>query len=265
MNTLLELYEKLYFHEIESREQLNSRLQMPLTLIIALAGVLAYLFQGFDRVLTGIASYGFSILLTFAVLALLLGCYHFVRAAWGQTYLFLPYARATEDYSAELKSKYTEYDAKYGTKTAQLFFDEYLQRYFIDAATANAQINDVRSIHLHKTSRALIVTAVLAVLSFASFVLGDLGGEQAAVQVLLTRPVEVRGISIPERFFVVPDQTSHSAARDAVRDASQSAGGTDDKPRAPPATSAAPPPPDASDQRGRASDRATSTMRVPSK
>ena len=48
-NPLFDLYEKLYFHEIEVREKLGGRLQTPMAIIVSLIGVLAFLIQNFDK------------------------------------------------------------------------------------------------------------------------------------------------------------------------------------------------------------------------
>ena len=48
-NPLFDLYEKLYFHEIEVREALGGRLQTPMAIIVSLIGVVVYLLQNFDK------------------------------------------------------------------------------------------------------------------------------------------------------------------------------------------------------------------------
>ncbi|MFZ3037397.1 MAG: hypothetical protein WA112_09030 [Rugosibacter sp.] len=48
-NPLCDLYEKLYFHEIEVREKLGGRLQTPMAIIVSLIGVLTFLIQNFDN------------------------------------------------------------------------------------------------------------------------------------------------------------------------------------------------------------------------
>lgn len=43
---LFELYEKLYFHEVESKEKISSRLQIPLAILLAIIGVLSHIVKG---------------------------------------------------------------------------------------------------------------------------------------------------------------------------------------------------------------------------
>jgi len=45
---LKEFYEKLYFLEAEARDKIHSRLQLPLTLILAIIGAVAFLLQNYD-------------------------------------------------------------------------------------------------------------------------------------------------------------------------------------------------------------------------
>jgi hypothetical protein len=59
-NPLFDLYEKLYFHEIDVREKLSGRLQTPMAIIFSLVGVLAYLLQNFDKDTAGIAAVSFA-------------------------------------------------------------------------------------------------------------------------------------------------------------------------------------------------------------
>jgi hypothetical protein len=255
MSELPELYEKLYFHEIDARERLNARLQMPLSLIIALAGVLAYLLQSFDFAFASAAAYFFAALLTLTAIALLCGGFHFVRAAWGQDYLFLPYAQETADHWNDLK----KYDERYGTSVSRQLLSEYVERYFVAGATANAKSNDFRSLQLHKTSKYLIATSVLALLAFVTFVSGDLGRKSGPTQVLLAEPVEVRGITIPEKFVVVPadQQVAHDTqAQGQAAALSDRAGVVNDQKGPTPSAATAIPAADAAAQ-GRRSNRAT--------
>ena len=97
-NPLFDLYEKLYFHEIEVRERLGSRLQTPLAIIVSLIGVLAYLFQNFAQDHIALNVFMFLGLLGLSTVALLVAVYFFIRSWYGHTYAFLPSADATEQY-----------------------------------------------------------------------------------------------------------------------------------------------------------------------
>ena len=45
---LKQFYEKLYFLEIEARDKVQARLQLSLTLLLAVIGAVVFMFQNFD-------------------------------------------------------------------------------------------------------------------------------------------------------------------------------------------------------------------------
>jgi len=202
MEDLTDLYERLYFHEIDAREQLNSRLQLPLSLIVVLAGAFAYLLQTADHALTSFAAYLFRTSLILMGASFLVGTYSFVRAAWGHNYKFIPYAQQIAAIVEQLK----EYDVKYATTVADKLTAEYLRGYLIEGATNNASNNDRRSAYLHWSNMGVVATSAFALLAFLAFVLGDLSRAQSVMHVSLTQPVDIRGISIPNKLFVVREE-----------------------------------------------------------
>ena len=208
-----DLYERLYFHEIEVREQLNSRLQLPLSLIVVLVGTFAYLLQSADNSLTSYLSLAFETALGLMGIALMCSAYLFARAAWGHNYKLVPYANQT----AQSWKQLTEYDAKHGTAIADRTMAEYLKGHFIEGATANARNNDLRSTYLHRSNMAVIATSAFALLAFLVFALGDLGRKQNVTQVSIVHPVDVQGIEIPNKFIVVPDERSAPNSVNAAR------------------------------------------------
>ena len=99
-------YEKLYFHEIDSREKLNARLQIPLTLIVSFAGVLIFLLQNYWHQGFSATALGFLSLFALSLIALIIATYYFVRSCFGNTYSFLPDAQSTEEYRQKLNDLY---------------------------------------------------------------------------------------------------------------------------------------------------------------
>lgn len=185
------LYEKLYFHEIDSRERLNARLQTPLALIVSFIGALAFMLQNCaakEISLLFILFWGFWGL---CGLALLASVYFFVRSWYNNTYHFIPSAKNTEDYYKELLKTYESYDN--GDKLVAQHFRDYLGRYFINCSSANTECNDRRSVYAHKTNTALIVTGVLALASFGAFQSEKLSQERPVTEIKIVAPVEIKG------------------------------------------------------------------------
>lgn len=45
---LFDFYEKLYFHEVEAREKIAARLQIPLAILLSIASLYGYFLKGYS-------------------------------------------------------------------------------------------------------------------------------------------------------------------------------------------------------------------------
>lgn len=189
----IQLYEKLYFHEIESREALNSRLQTPLTLIVAFVGVLAFLLQNYGHQGFSCAAIAFVTLIVASAIALGWSTVFFIKSWYNNTYSFLPSAHDTEIYRKSLIALYEPYEN--GNRLASDYFSDYLLDYYVRHSSANTECNDRRSIYLHKTNGALIVTALIAFLAFLAFYLGglDKANIKKPTEISIVNPVTLHG------------------------------------------------------------------------
>ena len=207
-NPLFDLYEKLYFHEIEVREKLGGRLQTPMAIIVSLIGVLTYLLQNFDKDHTGTAAVTFLLLFALNSATLVTAVYFFVRSWFGNTYAFLPSAEATEEYRQLLQRTYEQY--KDGDSLAETYLNDYLCTKYIACATQNTQCNDLRSLNLHKTNGTLIVSTVLVAVTFLVFFMGDLDRTKTSkpTEVVIVKPVDVKGIIMTDKKPEPPKEVS---------------------------------------------------------
>ena len=198
-NPLFDLYEKLYFHEIQVREALGGRLQTPMAIIVSLIGVIAYLLQNFDKVQNGFVTTLFICLLVLSIVALFVGIYFFVRSWFGSTYAFLPSADATEQYRQLLQKTYEQY--KDGDSLAETYLNNYLCSKYIECATQNTQCNDLRSLNVHKTNSTLIVATALVASSFLAFFVGDLDRTKASkpTEVVIVNPIDIKVTNMTEK------------------------------------------------------------------
>lgn len=194
---VFQLYEKLYFHEIDTREKLNSRLQTPLTLIVSFVGVLAFLLQNYGHQGFSVAAILFSVLIVLSSVALAFAAVFFVKSWYNNTYSFLPSAQLTEDYRQSLIKLYEPYEN--GAQLASDYFSKYVMEYYIRYSSANTECNDRRSIYLHKTNSALIVTATIAFLAFLAFFFGglDKANIKKPTEVSVVSPVTLIGGNMP--------------------------------------------------------------------
>jgi magnesium-transporting ATPase (P-type) len=199
MKDVFQLYEKLYFHEIDSREKLNSRLQTPLTLIVSFVGVLAFLLQNYGHKGFSITSNLFFFLIFLSTVALTFAAVFFVKSWYNNTYSFLPSAQVSEDYRQTLIKLYEPYEN--GAQLASDYFSSYVMEYYIRYSSANTLCNDRRSIYLHKTNGALITTAAVAFLAFLAFFFGDLDKAHInkPTEISIVSPVTFIGGNMPDQ------------------------------------------------------------------
>ncbi|MGC2049823.1 MAG: hypothetical protein WA635_14585 [Gallionella sp.] len=198
-NPLFDLYEKLYFYEIEVREKLSSRLQAPLAIIVSLIGVLGFLMQNFDKQQATSAASLFSILLVASAISLSSNIYFFIRSWYGYTYEFLPTADDTEKYRRVLESTYKQF--KDGNILAENYLNDYLCSYYIKCSTQHTRYNDLRSLYLHKTNGTLIITTLFVAVSFLTFFFGDLDKSHfiKPSEVVIVKPVDVKGVFMTDK------------------------------------------------------------------
>lgn len=197
-NPLCELYEKLYFHEIEAREHLSARVQVPLAITVSLIGVLAFMLLNFNKELCGLPTFLFLFFLVLSSSALIVGIFFLIRSWYGHTYSFLPSAAKTEDYRQILVNTYSGYDNS--DDLTQGHLNDYLCNYFVQCSTVNTHCNDKRSLYLHKANGSLIITVLLAAVAFLFFYFGGLDKNQTIkpVEISIVQPVEFKDITMAD-------------------------------------------------------------------
>lgn len=218
----LDLYEKLYFHEIDVRERLNTRLQTPMALIISLIGALAFMLQNYRCQEFSHVAIAFLLLFSLSGVFLTVAIYCFIRSWYNNVYRFLPCARDTENYHQQLVDTYRPYD-KSG-KLAEHYFEEYISKYYIDCSSANTKRNDSRSLYAHKTNTFLIITAIFAFSTFFTFHLGGLEKDHVRepIEINLIAPAQIKGSDmntkppseLPQNSSVLPNPPSPPPPRE---------------------------------------------------
>lgn len=205
-NPLFDLYEKLYFHEIEVRERLGSRLQTPLAIIVSLIGVLAYLFKNFAQDHVALNAPIFIGLLVLSTVTLGVAIYFFVRSWYGHTYAFLPSADATEQYRQLLQETYKQY--KDGNTLVDTYLNDYLCTKYIACATQNTHCNDERSMNIHKTNKAIITATLIIALTFLFSFLGYLNKKNVSkpTEIIIVEPVDIKGSVMTDKPSEAPKE-----------------------------------------------------------
>jgi hypothetical protein len=190
------LYERLYFHEIDSRDKVQARLQLSLTVLLAVIGAVVFLFQNFDYQ-KGTWTYlrvTFMFFFASGSVLLVVSMVFFVKAFYDNAYYFLPDSRKIDEYLQLLEKTYADYPNC--EALVQDAMDQFIVGYYIEYAAFNTQVNDRRAAYVHLCNGALVGSAVLFISAFLAFYFGDLdkGKMRPANEVVTSKPVDARTI-----------------------------------------------------------------------
>lgn len=170
----LALHEKLYFHELDSREKLTARLQLSAAILTAFVGGLVYILYrlGVNIHPTPFAHAVFVISYVAAVALIAGASWYFVRALWNHSYECLPMATELEKYRTLLGATYQGFPD--GDATATSHWEAFLVRYFSECAATNAAVNSTRYECLHKSTSFIVFAIPAAVIATLAFIFGGL-------------------------------------------------------------------------------------------
>ena len=196
---LFKLYEKLYFHEIDMRERLNSRLQIPLTIIAILLGFLAFMLQNKCSKVGNISEVVFWILFVFSIITISLSILFFILSWYSYKHKLLPSATSTDQYKRDLLEHFKDHEDP--NKIVEKYLKEYLYDYYRDFSSENTIINDKKSFFLHLTNLFLIISVVLLFLTFIPYYFGPLDKSNfiKPIKVVIEQPVIIENRNEPEK------------------------------------------------------------------
>lgn len=195
---LFKLYEKLYFHEIENKDKIASRSQLPLAIFVTLISLLGFMLMGVDfncapmMLLIFLAFFGVS------SIVVLFGVIYFIKSFYGHSYAFIPTASATEQYKNDLITTYEEYEN--GTTLAKNYLKDYLYRYYHECSSKNSVVNDLRSKCLHRSNTFIIISLLPILLTFLIFNFGnvDKNRNEKIQKVIISNPLK---LELPHTFI----------------------------------------------------------------
>ncbi|WP_341303221.1 hypothetical protein [Pseudomonas sp. TMP25] len=179
---LFELYERLYFHELEIKEKITTRVQLVFTLMVMLYTVASYMLRMLDY--SSVVGVVVLFLLFFGAFGVFsaLAIPQLVRAFWGNIFQCIPSPCETEKYRAEVEeyckniisfnkdnpeNKQPEIDVSVEMK-------DYLYEKYKDCAAHNTVVNERRSVFVHEAFKWLIISAVPLLVAALMFIVIDL-------------------------------------------------------------------------------------------
>lgn len=149
----IQYYEKIYLFEVERREKLNARLNVPMAAIVALLGFISYLLNvNFLNTSVCLKSI-FFLLIALSLISILLSCYHFKNCWSGLIDRFMPTTKEIEAYHVKLEENYKEFDGK--DDLVDQYFNQFLLESYSEYASYNSKNNDYRSTQLYKAVRSI--------------------------------------------------------------------------------------------------------------
>ncbi|SFK22001.1 hypothetical protein SAMN04488518_103100 [Pseudovibrio ascidiaceicola] len=184
---IFEIYKELYFHEIQMRESINSRIQIPAAIIVSNIGVLSYMLSNVTP--TSADFYTAWILLMILNAILLSFSITYLIFAWhGSEYRFLPSSGATREYAKTLEKHYADYEDAENLTSNAIY--NYLIDKYITCTDTNSKSNDNRSYNIHFSNRFLSLSLFLTLITFGCFHLGSLKKEfhDSTYKIELTNP-----------------------------------------------------------------------------
>lgn len=164
---LFSFYEKLYFQELERREKLSARLNIPLAILVAVVGFQSFMLNSAPFGVLGWSGLLFWTFFVLASCATAVGAWFF-RASWfGHTDKLLPTANETEAYRSQLIDLYKDFDEK--EKLVEDALTQYLYDYYKQFSSENTVNNDTRAYRLYQATYAITVAVLLAFLAFIPY------------------------------------------------------------------------------------------------
>lgn len=160
-------YEKDYQASLETREKLRAAIVLPVSLLIALGSLAAYMFQKYPAASPPFPSAIFWVALALSALALIFSAWHVAKAMHGAVYRTLAPADDIRTYVKTLREWRERNLGEPGSYESDL--NEYLEQKYSNAATHNTVLNVDRSARLFRANRGLIVSTVALGIALVPF------------------------------------------------------------------------------------------------
>ena len=175
-NKLHELYERLYFWEIERQDRINSRVPVLLVIILALAGFQSFLIEHLLPMEKATPQVIAGVLLLVSMACLIMAAIY-VKLAWhGHAFAYMPPADRLEEHRKKL-NEYCEDEAnpegKREKRSLALEFESDLLEYFVEDASCNFRLNKKKSLRFHVAFNWILISIATGVISFVVLKLKD--------------------------------------------------------------------------------------------
>ncbi|MCQ4302685.1 hypothetical protein C1170_06335 [Stutzerimonas frequens] len=162
---LFQHYEKLYFHEQQRKEQIFSRLSIPLAVMVALVGFYAVIIATDYKKLEGCAAFAFGFCAACSAELSIIGAYFFTDALLGKMDQALSTPNSLEAWRRDLQAYYageTDADRLVADSIRSALYADYM-----NCASLTTVNNDRKSSSLYYCNMALIFSSATALVAYA--------------------------------------------------------------------------------------------------
>ncbi|WP_307944568.1 hypothetical protein [Pseudomonas mosselii] len=157
-------YERIYFHELQRKEQIFSRLNIPLAIIVAIAGFYAVILGGDYKKLDLGWTIWFWLTFAISLISLCMGARYFIEALLGKMDKALATPNDLEIWRQHLAEYYA--DESEADKIVQTTLKQKLYADYMDCASIITINNERKSSNLYFCNVWLIASAVFSVVSY---------------------------------------------------------------------------------------------------
>ncbi|HDL7730840.1 TPA: hypothetical protein PXP20_004043 [Yersinia enterocolitica] len=176
------LYEKLYFQQLEYKDKLHNRIQVIFGLIVFIGTIITYVIKNisFNSGLITPCIVLFFLIISFVIL--FFSCLILKRCFFGNKYKQLGTPEDINKYLNELierEKAAKEYCSYYGTQLDEDFLSdvnirEYICDELISSVSDNMKLNDKRSEEIYKATNLMFKSVIPLIIAVAIFLIADL-------------------------------------------------------------------------------------------
>lgn len=161
-------YEKQYYHEIETKQKIDLRLQTIIIFTFAWLNVSSYTLQVIDYDNNKLIALIFYNLMAMYAVFVFISLRYSIFYFYGNVYQYLQPPSVFEDYYNEVNEYYTKYenDSEYADKELKDFIRENL----ISATDYNSKLNDKRSQKAFESIKWLVIAFIPFFIAFSIFI-----------------------------------------------------------------------------------------------
>ena len=168
---LLAFYKEAYFFELDRKDKINSNLNLPITVLVLVVGVLSYYLNNLPNLGYNFSSVVFCLSILILIVNTCVSFYFLYRCFTGYSYDYIDPTKKIFEYVNDIRTynkqvdKVNTMDVDY--ELTELFIDQYCR-----CATINSQNNKRKTGYLRSTSFAILSSVLtLAISAFPFFVL----------------------------------------------------------------------------------------------